>query len=303
MQPKVNIIILNWNGYNDTYELLESLKKISYENYKIILIDNNSSQTDVENLMENSNENIQIVLNNENLGFAGGNNVGIKLSLQQNADYILLINNDTIVEPDFLEILVEKIEKNNRAGIIAPQINFYNNPKRIWSTGGKINKIRGAGFIYSNNLRMQNKENNVKINFVSGCCMLIKKEVFQKIGLFDENFFLYIEDTDFCYRTKNFGFDICVLPDSKIYHKVNSSTKNNYQTLPLYYATRNRLYFAWKNFPEVFPLTALYIFTTMLLKSFVWLVSGKLKNIASVKRGIGDFFKRKDGENSIYLLS
>lgn len=292
-QPRVYIIILNWNNHEDTIELIQSLKKISYNNYKIIVIDNNSSEKDVVNLFENSKEEIQLIINKENLGFSGGNNIGIKLSIEEGADFILLLNNDTIVNTNFLDLLVEKFEHNNQIGIVAPQINFYDNPKKIWSGGGKISKIRGSGFIYSNSDQIKNSK---EIDFVSGCCMLIKKDVFQKIGLFDENYFLYIEDTDFCYRVIKNGYKICFTPESQIYHKVFGSTKKSYSALPLYYSTRNRLYFARKNFPGLFPLTLLYISITMFFKCLIWLFKGELNKINSVKKGFRDFLAKKMGK-------
>ncbi len=294
-QPSVYIVILNWNGSEDTIELIESLKKISYNNYKIIVVDNNSLQEDIDNLLRRHYDDIQLIINEENLGFSGGNNTGIKLSIEKGADFVLIINNDTIVKPDFLDILVDKFNYDNQVGIVAPRINFYNNPTKIWSGGGKISKIRGSGFIYSNKVKIKDYS---EIDFVSGCCMLIKNEVFKKVGLFDEKYFLYIEDTDFCYRTKKNGYIICYTPESQIYHKVFGSTKKNNSTLPLYYSTRNRLFFARKNFPRLFPFTALYIFITMIIKCLFWLFGGEFKKINSVKRGLHDFLTKKMGRNS-----
>ena len=158
-QPKVNIVIVNWNGLEDTSELLKSLSKISYSNFFIVIVDNNSANDEAEKLEKSGQAKTHIIKCKENLGFAGGNNVGIKYSLEQKADYILLLNNDTRVNPDFLEILVNKYEStDSQAGIVAPRINYYYEPKKIWSDGGNISRMRGSGFAYSDKLETKVKE-------------------------------------------------------------------------------------------------------------------------------------------------
>lgn len=298
MQPRINIVILNWNGYNDTSQLLNSLFKISYTNFKIIVVDNNSVNDEVEKLRKNYADKVHIIRCNKNLGFSGGNNVGIKYSLEEEADYILLLNNDTTVQPDFLEILVNKFKTENQAGIVAPRINYYDEPKKIWSEGGKISRIRGSGFAYSDKLEAEVDTTDKSVTFVSGCCMLVKPEVFLKVGLFDENYFLYTEDTDLCLRTMKSGYKIFVAPESKIFHKVNSSTEKNLSLLPLYYTTRNRLYLAKKNFPNTFILSCLYIFLSMIFKSILWILTGKRENIFTIKNAIKDFLNGKMGKTN-----
>ena len=295
-QPLVYIVILNWNGYKDTSELLESLYKINYADFKIVVVDNSSSQGEAEKLKINYGDKVHIILCKENLGFSSGNNVGIKYSLGKNADYILLLNNDTIVEPNFLDILVKKLELENKVGIVAPRINYYDEPEKIWSEGGKISPIRGSGFAYSDKLDGEVDISDRFASFVSGCCMLIKKDVFIKVGFFDENYFLYTEDTDLCFRVKKNGFKICVTPASKIYHKVSNSSKNGYSVLPLYYTTRNRLYFAKKNFPKIYFFTVLYIMSAMILKSIHWFLLGKSKNVIAIKNSFKDFFSGRMGK-------
>lgn len=302
-QPLVYIVILNWNGYEDTSELLESLYKVNYVNYKVVVVDNNSSAGEAEKIEKGYGYKSHIIRCKENLGFAGGTNVGIKYALEKQADYILLLNNDTTVHSDFLQILIDKFNTENQAGIIAPQINYYDNPKKIWSEGGKISRIRGSGFAYSDKLETEVNRVDRSVTFVSGCCMLIKSEVFLKIGLFDENYFLYTEDTDLCLRVIKTGYKIYLTPGSKIFHKVNMSTKGSYSTLPLYYTTRNRLYFAKKNFPKFYFITVSYIFLTMILKSIKWILLDKLKNIAAVQKAFYDFFLGKMGktDHSFFL--
>lgn len=302
-QPLVYIVIINWNGYKDTSELLESLLKINYANFKIVVVDNNSSQSEAEKLRKNYSDKVHIIFCKDNLGFSGGNNVGINYSLEEKADYLLLLNNDTTVEANFLEFLVKKFETNNKTGIVAPQINYYDEPNKVWSEGGNISRIRGSGFAYSDKLKSEVEQSDKSVSFVSGCCMLIRREVFETIGLFDERFFLYIEDTDFCYRAGKEGYKIIVSHDSIIFHKVGSSTRNNFYQLPIYYATRNRLYFAKKNFSNTYYLTTIYLSLAMLFKSILWFLTGRFNNIIAVNKAFSDFFKGKMGKTDPKNLS
>jgi GT2 family glycosyltransferase len=295
-QPKVNIVIVNWNGLEDTSELLKSLSKISYSNFFIVIVDNNSANDEAEKLEKSGQAKTHIIKCKENLGFAGGNNIGIKYSLEQKADYILLLNNDTKVNPDFLEILVSKYESTDKAGIVAPRINYFDVPQKIWSDGGYISRLRGSGFAYSDKLETEVDNSDKSVTFVSGCCMLISRDVSNKVGLFDENYFLYTEDTDLCQRIIKAGYKIFVSPRSKIYHKVSNSSKTRYSALPLYYTTRNRLYFAKKNFSKIYFLTVAYILSAMILKSIYWFASGKSKNVIAVTKSFKDFFSGRMGK-------
>lgn len=296
-KSKIAIVILNWNGYEDTSECIISLQKITYDNYKIIVVDNGSRQEDYLLLKKNFPE-IEVVRSESNLGFTGGNNLGIENAMTMNPDYFMLINNDTIVEPNFIQPLLDVFENEQNAGIVAPQINYFYEPKKIWTAGGKISRLRGSGFAYSDRIESDIKPDNKYVTFVSGCCMLIKKEVFEKIGLFDENFFLYVEDADLCYRATNAGYKIIVNHHSKILHKVSSSTKENLSLLPLYYVTRNRLYFAKKNFPNFFIFTVIYIVFSMSLKSIYWIFNNNSKNILLIIKAYKDFFSKRMGKSN-----
>lgn len=300
MLPKVYIILLNWNGVTYTLQCLESLKKVQYFSISVIVVDNNSSGNDVEIMIEHYGQFInKVIANTSNLGFAGGNNVGIKYAIDNSADYILLLNNDTIIEPNLVEVLLEKIVNQKKIGIVAPQINYFDEPNKIWTEGGKISKLRGAGCADSRRIEDGKSKVDREVSFVSGCCMLINKEVFQKVGLFDESFFLYVEDTDFCYRTFSSGYKIVVTNDTKIYHKVSSSTKKEYTALPLYYTTRNRLFFAKKNFPYFYFITFTYIFFVMLLKCIVFFLQGKRSNVKIILKAFKDFGTGKMGKANL----
>ena len=294
---KITIVILNWNGYEDTSECIISLQKITYDNYQIVVVDNGSDADD-SNKLKNNFPTIKVLRSDVNLGFTGGNNLGIKYCLEEKADFILLLNNDTIVEPNFIQPLLDIFENNPNVGIAAPQINYFDEPKKVWTEGGRISKIRGSGFAYSERFDDGKIIDDKEVTFVSGCCMLIKKEVFEKVGVFDDNFFLYVEDADLCYRTTQAGYKIIVSHNSKIYHKVSSSTKENLSLLPLYYVTRNRLYFASKSFSFIFFLTLVYIVFPMMIKILYWLLNNKSKNILIIIKAFKDFFNKEMGKSN-----
>jgi GT2 family glycosyltransferase len=281
-QPKVAIIILNWNGFNDTSECLDSLKSIYYSNYEVILVDNNSNGDDFRKLREKYSDFVKYFIKNDrNLGFAGGNNSGIRLALEKDFDYVLLLNNDTIVEPDFLDNLILSMNKNITADISAPKIIYHSN------------KIKASGFAYGFNEKIVTNNNERFCTFASGCCILIRSEVFKKIGLLDEAYFLYLEDTDFCFRATKNGFKILYTPTSKIYHKVGSTTTKDNNLLPLYYSIRNRLYFARKNLGYYYYLSLIYIIFTFLLK--IIFSEQKLDKLKIFILAFKDFLNGKKG--------
>lgn len=298
MKPKVFIIILNWNGIGDTYECVNSLLNIDYDNYEILIVDNNSREKEINELkiLSMNNPKVKLILNKQNLGFAGGNNIGIDYAIKCGAEYIMLLNNDTIVEKDFINPLLKVFEQCDNVGIVAPKINYYEEKNIIWSAGGKISRIRGSGYAVTNIHENKIKFTEKAVTFVSGCCMLIRREMFYKVGLLDENYFVYLEDADFCSRVINAGYKIIVSSQSKIYHKVSKSTRNKLNLLPLYYVTRNRLYFIKKNYPNYLIPSFLYISISMLLKSIIWIMSGNYNRLKPVYIAVKHFFKNQMGK-------
>jgi GT2 family glycosyltransferase len=293
-EPKVSIIIVNYNGTKDTLECLESLEKTVYKNYEIIIVDNCSISNERELLKSASmNPNVSLIFNESNQGFAGGNNIGIQKAIKNNSDFILLLNNDTIVDVNFLYDLVENFDDSLGIGILTPKILFYSNHNLIWSAGGFISKIRSSGFPFGYRENSNLYKNNRLCTFATGCCMMLKKELVDKIGYLNENYFLYLEDTDYSLRTINAGFKIYYVASSIIYHKVQASTsqKNNY--LPIYYSIRNRLYFAKNNFGIYYYFTVVFIVVTV---AFKIMLSGNKINYFRISRlAIVDFFNNQMG--------
>ncbi|MCL6100217.1 MAG: glycosyltransferase family 2 protein [Bacteroidetes bacterium] len=296
MTPKVSIIILNWNGLADTIECLESLSKIDYPNYDVIVVDNNSYNDDAKIIHERFGNFIkQIITNKRNLGFSGGNNVGIQYALQNGATFILLLNNDTIVEPNFLSELVKKSTLSPTIGMLTPMIKYFSDKNLIWAAGGYISKIRASGFAFGNNKTENLFEEDKYCTFGSGCCLLINCDVIRKVGLLDEKYFLYLEDTDYSKRVIDSGYRILYAGSSVIYHKVGATTSSKDKLLPTYYSIRNRLYFAKKNFPLTYVLTILYLMTAFIFKS-LFRKRNKVKTIKVVYSAFSDHFKNRLGQ-------
>ena len=184
--PKVAIIILNWNGLKDTIECLESVKKIDYPNYEIIVVDNASVDGSPEKLKELFPD-ITLIRNKENLGYAGGNNVGIRYALKNNAEYIFVLNNDTVVvDKDILKILVKTANLYPDAGVFGPKICLYDEPNKIGFSPTYWDK-RKCTFILK---KYYDYDEVVEIDDIRGCAIFFKREVVEKIGLFDSKFFL-----------------------------------------------------------------------------------------------------------------
>ena len=239
-KPKVTIIMLTWNQLEDTTECLESLKKITYPNFKIMVIDQGSESNDAEIIQEKYPQ-IKVIKNRKNEGFCRGNNIGAKIALKENPDYLLFMNNDTTVEPDFLDKLIEFSERNPKVGIAGPLILNYYERDKVYSCGGRANKF---SFDYQE-YKFILKKPRTDLNFISGCAILVKKQVIDKVGLWDEDFFSYWEDTDWCLRAEIAGFKLACIPDSVIYHKVTRANKYLSKRY-VYFMTRNNLLIAKK---------------------------------------------------------
>jgi len=307
--PKVFIIILNWNGWQDTMECLESLNNISYDNFEVLLIDNASKEKIT--ILDSRFPRLKItqIFNDLNLGYAGGNNQGIKMALERGADYVLLLNNDTIVESDFLTQLIAAAENNKEAGIFGSKIYFYDSrlarlaeapakratsDKLIWSAGGKITKnfTRGELIGYCQNDEGQHDQIK-EADYISGTCLLAKKEIVEKIGSISEDYFLYYEDADWCLRARWAGYRCLFVPKSIIYHKVSKST-GEFSFPYIYYHSRNGLIFGSRfGLKPAIYIISLWIFFKQLIK----LIIGYKKDWARpVMKGVLDFWRGKIGK-------
>lgn len=249
----VYIILINYNSTEHTKECVESLLRIDYGNFRILIVDNHS-KTSINELLE-IDKKIDLIKNKANLGFAGGNNVGIKYALDHGADFVLLLNNDTVVDSHFLTIMVNQALANH-AAIVCPKILNYYERNRVMYAGGDISQFKGGVTIKGAGKIDSEKWNETKtITFAHGCCMLIDKTVFEQTGFLPEEFFLYYEDTAFSAILNHKKLNMIYAGTAVIYHKEAVSVKkgsNNFQ----YYFVRNRLLFAAKYIDKQYRLFA-----------------------------------------------
>jgi GT2 family glycosyltransferase len=218
----VAVIIVNWKKYDITSSCIESILNSANSNLKIILVDNESDNKKLKNF-KFRNE-IEIIQNKKNEGFSKANNIGIDYALKNNYDYTILINNDTIVEKNFIEVLLKTAQAKNFS-VVQPLILNYNG-KEIWNAGGKINYFFG-NFITTKKLGNSLNSSHELTEWFTGCCCLFKTKIFKDIGKLDERFFAYYEDVDFSLRLKKYGYKIGFTSKTQIYHYESFSSISN----------------------------------------------------------------------------
>ena len=258
MNPRVAIIVLNWNGRSFLKDCLDSLLLLDYPNYKIIVVDNASLDGSPE-FIESHFPDICLIRNKKNYGFAEGNNIGIRFALAHGADYVVLLNNDTQVEADFLTYLIQRGEEDKEIGILGGKVLMFFAPHIVNSTGINLNKIAfGWDRDFGEDTFLLKREQG-EVLAVTGCLMAIKKEVFDKIGLLDPKYFAYYEDVDFCIRLwKYTSYRVEYVPESVIYHKFSSSfTGESYSKKYLMLKNQYRIFF--RHFPVMDIVKALPI--------------------------------------------
>lgn len=247
--PKVFVVILNWNLKDETIACIESVLASSYPPQRVIVVDNGSSDGSVSAIINRFGKAIDLIANEENLGFAEGVNVGIRYALAHGAEWILLLNNDTIIAPDMIEQLMAATDFQANIGILAPAIFRYDQPGRIWRLGDWHPKWSPIPFRVPAWV-LRKRKTILPVDYVTGCSMLIRREVFSTIGLFDPGYFMYYEDADFCLRATRTGFSIICVPTARMWHKISGSTRANvsYQR---YLRTRSRVRFYRHNYSVI----------------------------------------------------
>jgi GT2 family glycosyltransferase len=293
---KISIIILNWNGWKDTVECLESLGRILYPFYEVIVVDNGSVDESIEKIKEycngkiqtgskfftydkgnktikiieytreessiggkekelenlDSNKKLIFIKNEKNYGFAEGNNIAIKYAMNfLKPEYILLLNNDIIVDKNFLNKIVETGERDKSNGIVGPKIYFYDYKGKtnvINFTGADLIIWKAKEIRYGYKIEDEGQFNNeMEVDKIEGSCMLIKTKLLDEIGLLDTNYFAYWEETDLCYRALKKGYKIIYSPDAIVWHKIGGSSGGISNPLRIYFITRNMFLFLKKH--------------------------------------------------------
>jgi len=292
-EPLISIIILNWNGWKDSIKCLESLYQINYSNFNIILVDNASKDDSVKIIKDYAeNKKLTLIENEKNYGFAEGNNIGIRYALKHlNPEYILLLNNDTIVNKDFLKELIKAGEKDMFIGILGPKIYHYDRPDIIWSAGCKISWKFARGIqIGTGEIDKGQYDEPKEVEYVSGSAFLIKKAVIDKIGLMDKNYFLYFEESDWTLRANRAGYKSLYVPASKVWHKVSQSGGGISKPTGLYYITRNRWIFMkkWANLSDYLIFIMYQVIGALILPFALAIYYKNLKLIGAYFKGLAD---------------
>lgn len=301
---KIFVVILNWNRSLDTIECVRSVEKMrTYSfGFQTIIVDNASTDDSIErfNKQKEKYSDLIILQNESNLGFAAGNNVGIEYALKNGANYILVLNNDTLVDRDLLVNLYKTAKLNKKAGAISPKIYFAPGfefhkdryakrlyGKVIWYAGGILDWKN----IYGSNRAVDEIDRGQfdtleLTDFATGACMLVRAKAFRKVGLFDEKYFMYLEDLDLCQRMKLSGLDILYSPRGIVWHKVAQSSAIG-GSLNDYFIARNRLMFGFK-------YATFRTKIALVKESIRFLINGRKWQ----KRAVSDFYLHRLGKGS-----
>jgi len=302
--PYISIILLNYNGSEYAIACLQSLKKISYPNFSIIIVDNASPDDSMEKieryLLAQAVDNYAVFASpveamqsrlpqpkytllqtGHNGGYGHGNNIGIRYALKEGADYVLILNNDTVVDPSFLEPMVQMCEENKNIGIVSSKIYIYDRPDVFWFNGGKFHPFTSK----VEHVNFNEKDSGQKAlgvnTFISGCMWLIPKHVFEIVGLINEEYFMYVEDLEYCQRVLNKGYSLRLCEQSKIWHKVGSSTGGKFSQFSVFWRTRNMNRFIIKS-PNSFLCKAIAL-TVFNLKLFLNLIRNRNMSLIKIQ--------------------
>jgi len=295
-QPLVYIVILNTNRRDDTLACLESLAKNTYNNLKVILLDNSSNDGSVE-AVRSAFPDVQIINLNVNLGYAGNNNVGIEEAIKQGANWVLVLNEDTILDPDCMTELIKVGESDPKIGIVGPMVYHHNEPNVIQSAGGVLGKYWQSQHLGQNELDRGQFQSPHRVEWISGCAILVRKAAIEQAGMLDASFFIYWEETEWCIRVARSGWQIMHVPQAKIWHK---GVQRDYQPKPsfTYYGTRNHLLTLSKHKA---PLTVKVFNWTQIFRTLVsWSVKpkwrNKLEHRNAMWKGVVDFLQDRRGQ-------
>ena len=285
--PLVYAITLNWNRCEDTVACLESLNDLTYPNKTLLLVDNASDDGTAE-VVTSRFPDIEIIANEHNLGFAAGFNVGIRRAFDQGADFVFIINNDAIIEEDALSEMMSLVEDD--VGLIAPKIYYASEPDRIWSVGGMRQPmtIEMTGDAQGE-IDSEKWSSVLERDYLVGCALLISRRLYEKVGLFDERFYMYYEDSDLSLRARQAGFRLLLSPRSHVLHKVAISSNGKGSPFERYWMAYSSVLFFRKHVKRWRWLIVIPYRTVSAVKT-VWQLfwQGRRKAMWAYVRGLRD---------------
>jgi GT2 family glycosyltransferase len=296
--PNIAVVLVNYRRANDTLACVASLRKSNYTDYRIVIIDN-SPDDDLSKLMRERFPDIPVFAPGVNLGFAAGNNLGIRYALESSCDAVLLLNNDTEVDPGAIAALARVLQQGPETGIVGGKIYFHSSPSKIWFAGGHFNVNSGFGGHDGIGQRDHGQfDARRECDFITGCCQLIRRSVLESIGLLDEQFFAYLEDVDFCHRARQAGYHIMYAPDARVYHKISSTAAWD-SPVYLYFNARNKLLLLKKHatilsvLPHLPRLCWFYLRQTLRMA----VKYRDMDGLKAVWMGLADGIARRTGEH------
>ncbi len=296
---KTAIILVNWNSFDYTAQCIDSLNRVTRKEFSVIVVDNGSHDNSGQQLKEKF-PHILLIEAGSNLGFTGGNNLGLAYSLREQFQYSLLLNNDTEVAPDFLGLLTDYMDNHPDIGVIQPKIFYHHDKTLLWDGGSYFNPVLGIAYTRGLGKIPGSRYNCIKdVDWVTGCCFLTRNSILQETGLLAKNFFIYYEDVDLSFRIKKKGYRLVFYPDSVIYHIAGASQKRKEKgkegfvnPFVHYLNTRNRIWLLKKHTPSIFiPTVILYTFFYTLALMLYFAVRFRIKKLKAVLKAVKDGVK------------
>lgn len=304
MLPRIGIVLVNLNEFEHTSMCLKTLQAITYKNIEVIVVDNNSSDKSGERIQKEFSE-ATVILNSSNDGFTGGNNIGINYALENGCDHVLLLNNDTIVTPSFLEPLVERLDADPMIGAVSGKIYYYppavgGKEKIIWYAGS-YQKWHLAYSHYGDGEEDRGQFNSPRnVAYACGCLMLMRGEVIEKIGGLSDEYFIYWEEADWCLRASELGYYSWYEPHSIIYHNIHSSIPGRETPFYMYLLYRNFLIYAKRHFHGLRKIQFWFFYPLHILNRLrICSLAGNIKGAKAMFQGIGDYFKGYRGKQGL----
>lgn len=296
LQPLVVVVILNTNRRDDTLACLNSLARSDYANAQILVLDNNSTDNSVPAIQQAFPQ-VKVISLEENLGYAGNNNAGIRAALEMGADWVFVLNEDTTLAPDCLSQMVKVGERDPQIGILGPLVYHHDEPDVIQTAGGEFGRYWESIHLAQNEPDQGQYGQPRPVDWISGCGILVRRAVIEQVGMIDERYFYYWEETEWCLRAGKKGWRIVNVPAAKMWHK---GVQRDYRPKPsvTYYATRNRLLTVAKHRA---PLRV-WVFTwAQLLRTLIsWTVKPKWRHKREHRnamwRGMMDFLQHRWGQ-------
>lgn len=294
-KPSIVTIILNTNRRDDTLACIASLIANDYPNHHIIVLDNASSDGSAAAIAERFPQ-VEIIHLQANRGYAGNNNVGIAAAIEQGADWVFVLNEDTILAPDCLSQMIDAAQQHDHIGVVGPMVYHHNEPHTIQSAGGRLDRFWVSHHIAENEPDTGQFAAPRRVDWISGCAILVHRDVVRQTGSLDERFFYYWEETEWCLRATRAGWNILHVPAAKLWHK---GVQRDYNPNPsvTYYNTRNRLLMLAKHRAPLLPWVGVLVDTVRTLTS--WTLKPRWRHMREHRnamwQGVADFLRRRWG--------